>query len=153
MSFLGYPDKLFMKEEKSLTTNNINAVRGLSVLIKAPGKWDLFEYACKRNENCEQSPAMGKRLSTVSGGEEGEEVEHEVIIDYDETWSDYAKVKLFVRPAIDSKMQTFTIEESELPQAEIKLVGEEQDRIEAVLVPVATLNEGFHEMAVTFQGK
>lgn len=150
LSFLGYPDKLLIPEEESSSVEEMS-VRGLSIMIKGSGKWDLFEYVCKRNENCEQSPTAGRRLSTVSGGGEAEE-EHEVVIDYDETWSEYERVKLFVRPAPDSEEENFRVEEgSEIPRSEVRMIGEEKNQVEALIIPVNALGTSYHELAVTFE--
>lgn len=147
--YLGFPFDA-SSYKGSQETTGLYKIPGLSVLVKSSGNWDLFEYLCKKGDDCEATPTSGLRLSTISGGEDQE---HEVVIDQAREWSDYSYIKLFVRSAINEPEKIYKVEKDEsLPQAEVKNIGEGRDQVEAVVVPVSEVSNSYHEMAVTFKG-
>jgi len=113
----------------------------VSIMSKAE-TWDLYLYACVTEGECLAGLDSGKRLTKVSGGAtELKEVEFLATDD----WRSYDWFKLFVKPAWSKAASSFSIAEvGQVAGSYIKEFGED---IEALLVPVETVNEGFSNSA------
>jgi hypothetical protein len=148
--YLGFPFNTSLDTTKH-DSSHLYQIPGLSVLVKSSENWDLFEYLCKEGDSCQETPTSGKRFSTISGGEDRE---HEVVIDQAEEWSDYSYVKLFVRPAVGSPNKVYKVENNALlPQARVEVIGQGNNQVEALLIPVSEISNSYYEMAATFGEK
>lgn len=76
-----------------------NKVDGLRVTVISPNaSWDLLQYVCKTQGECEKSPTSGKWWATVSGAPTTEDG-HEVFIEKSPGWAGYGFLKVIVRQA------------------------------------------------------
>ena len=72
-------------------------VDGLKVTVLSPTlAWDLMQYLCKTQEECEKSQTSGKWWATVSGAPTTEDG-HEVFIEKSPGWEGYGFLKVMVR--------------------------------------------------------
>lgn len=70
---------------------------GIKVTVISPSSsWDLTEYLCDTEEQCQKSPTSGKWWATVSGAPTTEDG-HEVFIEKAEGWNGYESIRLGVK--------------------------------------------------------
>lgn len=124
--------KTFSVQVKGIETESQPGVN--LQLVSKTGSWDLYKYACKTREECENGLYEGKKLESTHGGAtEGSNVP----ISYTSSLKDYAYLKIFVKESkspVDSGY-FYVVDGSESDLASILTL----DSVQVILINLQSL--------------
>jgi hypothetical protein len=133
-----------MKNVRGAKTSEIE--NGLYVVVNSDtGTWDLNSYLCKSKLECLESLTSGVKLETKSGGRA---LGYEVDLVYENQWSDYSFLKVFVKPGWGAQGRAFKIiDPGVVKGASSEKINLDNVMYEVVLIPVRDLKSGFFKGA------
>lgn len=118
------------------------------VIIKVSsnyGTWEMSKYLCKTKDECLLSLTSGKSLDTVGGGV----VENQdVAILYDQSFKDYAFLKVFIKPAWGSQARNFNaFSIQNFSQIFIQNIFDNNSEYSVVIIPMSSLENSLEDIA------
>jgi hypothetical protein len=133
-----------MKNVKGAKISEIE--NGVYVVVNSnAGTWDLNSYLCKSKPECLESLTFGVKLETKSGGRS---LGYEVNLVYEDQWSDYSFLKIFVKPGWGVQSRAFrVIDPGVVKGASSEKIDLDNMTYEVVLIPIKELKTGFFKGA------
>jgi hypothetical protein len=130
-----------VKGAKTLEIQN-----GVYVVVNSnTGTWDLNSYLCKSKQECLESLTSGVKLETRSGGRA---LGVEVDLIYEDQWSDYSYLKIFVKPGWGTQGKVFEIlDPGVVKESSSERITSGNVEYEVVLMPIKDLKSGFFKGA------
>jgi hypothetical protein len=119
---------------------------GVYIVVNSnTGTWDLNSYLCKTKQECLESLTSGVKLETKSGGRA---LSYEVDLVYENQWSSYAFLKVFIKPGWGTQGRPFNvIDPGTVKGASSEKINLDNVTYEVVLIPVVDLKSGFFKGA------
>ncbi len=116
IAFVGLSGALWLLNSDFLSNDN---VKGTSTDVQASekpglvvdvtcsgGTWELIQYLCKTEEECNSSLTSGKRIGSIGGGEADSQ---KITIPTAPNWNEYKYIKVFVKHGWNSRVTGFEV--------------------------------------------